>query len=69
MSSATGHQQSNSGGGSAGQGTYWEVRKAKMAEQAREGASVFYFCPFSAFTPAPSFSFIRIFQDLRSCST
>jgi hypothetical protein len=40
VSSATGHQQSNSGGGSAGQGTYWEVRKAKMAEQAREGVSL-----------------------------
>lgn len=39
VSAATGHQQSNRGGGSAGQGTYWEVRGAKMAEQAREKVS------------------------------
>ena len=36
MSAATGHQQSNRGGGSSGAATYWEVRTAKMAEQARE---------------------------------
>lgn len=36
VSAATGHQQSNRGGGSAGAATYWEVRNAKMAEQARE---------------------------------
>ncbi|KAI9637868.1 BRCT domain-containing protein [Dioszegia hungarica] len=35
VSAATGHQQSNRGGGSAGAGTYWEVRTAKMEEQAR----------------------------------
>ena len=35
MSSATGHQQSNRGGGGAGQATYWETRRAKMADQAR----------------------------------
>ncbi|RXK36897.1 hypothetical protein M231_05871 [Tremella mesenterica] len=36
VSCATGHQQSNRGGGSAGAATYWEVRNAKMAEQVRE---------------------------------
>jgi hypothetical protein len=58
VSSATGHQQSNSGGGSAGQATYWEVRKAKMAEQAREQASpiLYSLCYFElhshiSFTP------------------
>lgn len=35
VSAATGHQQSNRGGGSAGAATYWEVRNAKMAEQNR----------------------------------
>jgi hypothetical protein len=41
VSAATGHQQSNRGGGSAGAATYWEVRNAKMAEQAREQVSGF----------------------------
>jgi hypothetical protein len=36
VSAATGHQQSNRGGGSSGAATYWEVRSAKMAAQARE---------------------------------
>ena len=35
VSAATGHQQSNRGGGSSGAATYWEVRTAKMADQAR----------------------------------
>lgn len=36
VSAATGHQQSNRGGGSGGAATYWEVRTAKMTEQARD---------------------------------
>lgn len=36
VSAATGHQVSNRGGGSSGAATYWEVRTAKMEEQARE---------------------------------
>lgn len=40
VSAATGHQQSNRGGGSAGAGTYWEVRTAKMEEQARQKVRV-----------------------------
>jgi hypothetical protein len=37
---ATGHQQSNRGGGSSGAATYWEVRGAKMIDQAREQVRV-----------------------------
>ncbi|KAL7424136.1 hypothetical protein Q5752_001721 [Cryptotrichosporon argae] len=36
VSSATGHQQSNRGGGSAGASSYWAVRTAKVEEGARE---------------------------------
>ncbi|ORY28262.1 BRCT domain-containing protein [Naematelia encephala] len=47
VSCATGHQQSNRGGGSSGATTYWEVRNAKMAEQAREKTSeLFRGCVF-----------------------
>lgn len=35
VSAATGHQVSNRGGGSSGAKTYWEVRTAKMEDQAR----------------------------------
>lgn len=35
VSASTGHQQSNRGGGSGGAATYWEVRMAKTADQAR----------------------------------
>jgi len=39
VSASTGHQQSNRGGGSAGAKTYWDVRTAKMLDQAREQKS------------------------------
>ncbi|WWD16079.1 hypothetical protein CI109_100504 [Kwoniella shandongensis] len=39
VSCATGHQQSNRGGGSAGAMTYWQVRTAQMDQQAREKQS------------------------------
>ncbi|WVW82937.1 hypothetical protein I302_104952 [Kwoniella bestiolae CBS 10118] len=35
VSSSTGHQQSNRGGGSEGSWTYWQVRSAQMNDQAR----------------------------------
>ena len=41
VSAATGHQQSNRGGGSSGAMTYWAVRTAKMEEQAREKVGSF----------------------------
>lgn len=36
VSTSTGHQVSNRGGGSSGKMTYWEVRTAKAEQQARE---------------------------------
>lgn len=42
VSCATGHQQSNRGGGSSGAATYWEVRTAKMTQQAREGTGTLF---------------------------